>query len=87
MQKSPIEKDVEKVYNEFGGTQNEVSKKINIQNNKWTDENINKTYSEDKNGMRDLDNSFLGKQSISEDKLLNVQVLIEEIKSFSVDIN
>ncbi len=52
-----VEKTVEKIYNKFGGTQNEVSEEIDIQDNKSTDEKINRTYSEDKNGIRELDNS------------------------------
>ncbi len=52
-----VEKTVEKIYNKFGGTQNEVSEEIDIQDNKSTDEKNNRTYSEDKNGIRELDNS------------------------------
>lgn len=52
-----VEKTVEKIYNKFGGTQNEVSEEIDIQDNKSTDEKINRTYSKDKNGIRELDNS------------------------------
>ncbi len=52
-----VEKTVEKIYNKFGGTQNEVSEEIDIQDNKSTDEKINRTHSEDKNGIRELDNS------------------------------
>ena len=55
--RSLVEKTVEKIYNKFGGTQNEVSEEIDIQDNKSPDEKINRTYSEDKNGIRELDNS------------------------------
>lgn len=55
--RSLVEKTIEKIYNKFGGTQNEVSEEIGTQDNKSTDEKINRTYSEDKNGIRELDNS------------------------------
>lgn len=83
-----VEKTVEKIYNKFGGTQNEASEEIDIQDNKSTDEKINRTYSEDKNGIRELDNSsFSLSQRVSGDKLLDAQDLIEEIKSVGANVD
>lgn len=80
--------------------QNEVSEEIDIQDNKSTDEKINRTYSEDKNGIRELDNSsFSIEQDIdkylmpeiydrykSEDKT-KITETIEELKAYKETLN
>lgn len=95
-----VEKTVEKIYNKFGGTQNEVSEEIDIQDNKSTDEKINRTYSKDKNGIRELDNSsFSIEQDIdkylmpeiydrykNEDKT-KITETIEELKAYKETLN
>lgn len=77
-----VEKTVEKIYNKFGGTQNEVSEEIDIQDNKSTDEKINRTYSEDKNGISELDNSSF---SFADAKLYDDLIKTNYIEYFRKD--
>lgn len=75
--RSLVEKTVEKIYNKFGGNQNEVSEEIDIQDNKSTNEKTDRTYSKDKDGINELDNSSFSVLKNSDGKEIDISNLEE----------
>ena len=55
--RNAVEKIAEQIYNIFGGNSNEISEEIDFQNIEQTDEITDKLHQENKNGIKELDNS------------------------------
>ncbi len=69
--RNAVEKIAEQIYNIFGGNSNEISEEIDFQNIEQTDEITDKLHQENKNRIKELDNSSFSLKEKQLDIILN----------------